>query len=385
MAVETYDCIVIGGGAIGLAVAYELSKRAASVAVIDASLAEHQASWAAAGIVPPADREQAHDAWQRLVARGHELHPVWANELQEATGINVEYTRCGAVHFARTPGEAAALRASCRQWSEDGVAVESLEPASLFERVPPFSRSFLDADAWCAFWVASESRLRPPRFLQALKEACRTNGVTFVDSSVTDWTITNSRATAVTTARGSWAADRFCLTTGAWTGLSLERLGVRIEMKPWRGQMALLRAANGGQLGPVLNEGPNYIVPRSDGRAVVGSTVEDVGFETGTTTEAIESLVEFARATLPGMRFEVESTWSGLRPGTGDGFPYLGFVPGIENLFVAAGHFRSGISQSPATAELVAAHLFAEGKEAGVRMALPEVDLHAFRLERESN
>jgi glycine oxidase len=376
---ETFDCIVIGGGAVGLAIAYELSTHGQRVAVVDAARAKHQASWAAAGMIPPADLHQAHDAWQKLVARGHQLHPLWAARLLESTGIDPEYRACGAVHFARTPGESAALAATCRQWHDDGIAAEPVEMAQLMEIEPAFSQLIAAKEGFRAFWIASEACVRPPRYLKALRCGCEQQGVRVVDALVRNWNVVRDRVNSVETPVGILAADSFCLATGAWTGLNLEPFGMRIEMKPWRGQMLMLSPItdeSGRPIGPrvVINEGPNYLVPRDDGRIVVGSTVEEVGFETGNTLEAIESLRAFADEILPAWRCEVTDQWSGLRPGTGDGIPYLGFVPSVENLLVAAGHFRSGIAVSPATAELVRQLILGQG---------PLIDAWPFRLHRE--
>lgn len=376
---ETFDCVVIGGGAVGLAIAYELSAHSQRVALVDAPRAQHQASWAAAGIIPPADGNLAHDAWQKLVARGHLLHPRWAEKLLESTGIDPEYKACGAVHFARRLGESATLAAACRQWQNDGIAVEPVDGARLSEIEPAFSPQLAAEEDFRAFWVASEARVRPPRYLNALRRGCELQGVQVIDTLVHDWNVVHDRVNGVVTPVGVLLADNFCLATGAWTGLNLQPFGIRIEVKPWRGQMLMLSPITdnlGPEVGPhvVINEGPNYLVPRDDGRVVVGSTVEEVGFETGNTPAAVVGLRTFANEILPAWSCEVTDQWSGLRPGTGDGFPYLGFVPGLKNLFVAAGHFRSGIAVSPATAELVRQLMLAQE---------PVVDVWPFRLDRE--
>lgn len=372
---SSFDCVVIGGGAVGLAIAYELSAHHQQVAVVDMPRVEHQASWAAAGIIPPADVNQAHDAWQKLVARGHALHSTWAERLRESTGIDPEYKACGAVHFGRTSGEAAALAAVCQQWQNDGIEVESVDVSRLLEIEPAFSPQVAGADAFRAFWIAAEARICPPQYLKALRSGCTQQNVRIIEALVHEWNVVDDRVCSLETPDGTLLADRFCLATGAWTGLNLEPFGIRIELKPWRGQILMLSPVN-NSCGPrvVVNEGPNYLVPREDGRVVVGSTVEEVGFQLGNTLEAAESLRAFADQIVPSWNYEVTDQWSGLRPGSGDGFPYLGFVPGMENLFVAAGHFRSGIAVSPATAELTRQLLLGQ---------TPIVDATSFRLDRE--
>ena len=374
---KVFDCAVIGGGSIGLSIAYLLSQRDLCVAVCDAQRVTHQASWAAAGIIPPADFKLAHDDWQRLVARGHELHPIWAQQLLEATGIDVEYERCGGVHFARTIGESASLDAAAKQWTLDGIEIERLDSEQLVHVEPMLARDDPDSYPRRAYWLPSEARVRPPRFLKALRAACLANGVVFIPELVQQFQRTDDRIYAAVMPTCQVAADKFCLATGAWTGAELERLGIRIEVKPWRGQIALVRSVRCGQsMVRIVNEGPNYMVPRSDGRVAIGSTVEDVGFAGGITDAAIEALLEFACQVAPRWQFKLESTWSGLRPGSGDGLPYLGFSPNVNNLFVATGHFRSGIALAPATAELAFQQLFE---------TTPAAISTLFRLDRESN
>lgn len=371
---QTYDCIVVGAGAIGLGLAYELSTHGMQVAVVDHAQLSHQASWAAAGIIPPADLNQAHDAWQQMIALGHQLHADWAARLQEATGIDVGYRQCGAIHFACTAGEAAALRAASHQWRDDGVRCTPLDAAGLREIQPEFSSEIASRDAFYAVWLPAEAQVRPPRFLRALRAACQQQGVQFfADAEADRFRMDGMRAAALATSQGEFMAGTYCVTAGAWTARLLETLGVSLQMRPWRGQMVLLANVDPG-VNMILNQGPNYLVPRADGRVLVGSTVEDVGFQIGTTREAIERLIRFAKYVMPSVRFEVEAEWSALRPGTGDGFPFIGSVPGTSNVFAAAGHFRSGIALCPATARLLRQHVLGQPSS---------VQIDSFRLDRE--
>jgi glycine oxidase len=124
----------------------------------------------------------------------------------------------------------------------------------------------------------------------------------------------------------------------------------------------------------VLNEGPRYLVPRDDGYVLAGSTEEEVGFDKKTTPEGLSDLTRFAYDLVPDLRgFEAERTWAGLRPGSFDGFPYIGAIPGLDNAFAAAGHFRSGLHLSTGTA-VVLAEL--------IRGLPPQVDLSPFHVGR---
>jgi glycine oxidase len=178
---------------------------------------------------------------------------------------------------------------------------------------------------------------------------------------------------SIVTTAGVLRAVRYCLCAGAWTYELLRRLGVATGILPVRGQMILFR----GPAPPfrrVLNEGSRYLVPRDDGYVLAGSTEEEVGFDKRTTPEAIAELSQLAYELVPELRnFAVERTWAGLRPGTFDGFPYLGVVPGVENAVVAAGHFRSGLHLSTGTA-VVLGQL--------IRGETPVIDLSPFRVGR---
>jgi glycine oxidase len=224
------------------------------------------------------------------------------------------------------------------------------------------------------FLLPDEAQLRNPRHLQALLAACRLAGVQIVSNvATTELVIEADRVQAVDTSAGLLRSRCFCFTAGAWTGQLLTSLGLPIAVLPVRGQMVLFRCQS-PPLRHILNEGSRYIVPRDDGRVLAGSTEEEVGFDKRTTDEAIAELTAFARDLVPALRSApIEQTWAGLRPATFDGLPYLGRLPGLSNAFVAAGHFRSGLFLSPATA-VVTSQL--------IRGEQPEIDLAPFRVGR---
>jgi glycine oxidase len=168
--------------------------------------------------------------------------------------------------------------------------------------------------------------------------------------TVEDFDVRGNRVHRVITSQGGVEAGSYCVTTGAWTRFLLSRLGMQIPVRPVRGQMVLLRSAR-SPLERIINDGPRYLVPRPDGRTLVGSTEEDAGFDKSTTASGVAGLLEFALELAPALQAaRLEQTWAGLRPGTHDGLPYLGRVGELENTFIAAGHFRSGLCLSPGNA-----------------------------------
>ena len=252
----------------------------------------------------------------------------------------------------------------------DGAVIRPVELEELSELEPALNRDGIRA----AYLGERDAQVRPPRLLRSLLRACERQGVEMTGNSQCHaWQTDADRITGLTSDTTRFTAGAICITAGPWSGELLAQLGVETETRPWRGQIALLRAPP-GLLGHMIHEGPNYLVPRRDGRMVVGSTVEDVGYASGTTEAAIQALRDFARSLVPALQdVPVESQWSGLRPGSVDGWPYLGRVPGWRNAYVATGHFRYGVALAPATA-LVMRQLIS-GQP-------PTIDLTAFRINR---
>jgi glycine oxidase len=204
--------------------------------------------------------------------------------------------------------------------------------------------------------------------------ACGKRGVEIqAGTPIDDFRIRDGRIEAALSGGEALRATHYCIAGGAWSGAILGRLGHAARIKPIRGQIVLL---SGKQrvVEHVINDGHLYLVPRSDGRILVGSTEEDAGFDKRTTAEAIGNLLQFALQLVPDLRdHTVERTWAGLRPGNGDGLPYLGRIPGLENATIAAGHYRHGLHLSPGTAVVLGQVI--RGEE-------PQVDLSPFRVDR---
>lgn len=371
-----HDALVVGGGVIGLSLAWDLARHGQSVRLIDRDQPGREASWAGAGILPAASRAAAIHPYDQLCGLASELHPQWAAELSSLTGIDTGYRRCGGIYLARTRGEAAALAAWAAEERTKGIAVAALDPSEL-DRVEPglhFSstQSRLPTPS---FRLPDEAQLRNPRHLRALVAACTHAGVLITAGvAAADVVLDDQRAIReITTSTGPLRARRYCFTAGAWTGQLLARLDLSLEVLPMRGQMVMFRCPR-PPIRHILNEGSRYIVPRDDGRVLAGSTEEEVGFDKRTTEEGIAELAAFARDLVPALAdAPIERTWAGLRPASFDGFPYLGSLPGIANGFVAAGHFRSGLFLSPATAVVMSQLLRGES---------PQIDLAPFRVGR---
>jgi glycine oxidase len=365
------DCLIVGGGVIGLSLAYELAGHGWRVRVIDSGQPGREASWAGAGILPPAC-PFADDPLEQLTALSNEMHRQWSAELLASTGVDSGYRRSGALYVARNATEAQRLDYFAGLAYARKIAAQRLTPNELDELEPSLRPN---GTIEAAYLVPDECQIRNPRHLKALLIGCAGRGVEITSGAAAeDFEIRGGRIRAVRTGLGSLSADQVCIATGSWSGALARKLGASPAIKPIRGQMVLLSLLHPA-VNRIVNEGSRYLVPRADGRLLVGSTEEDVGFDRSTTAGAVAGLLQFALNLVPDLATaQVERTWAGLRPATRDGAPYLGRVPGLENAFIAAGHFRSGLQLSTGTA-LVMSQL--------IRGQRPEVDLTMFRVDRD--
>lgn len=368
------DCTIIGGGVIGLSLAYELTNHRLRVRLIDRGPIGKEASWAGAGILPPANLETAVHPLDQLRAISHQRHLSLAKALQHETGIDTGFRSCGGIYLARSAGEAASLVGLEDYFREQKILIKKITPEKLVDLEPALLPLVESGQCKAAYVLPGECQLRNPEHLRALEKACQSRSVEIIPhAEVTDFESHGGRLQSVVTNVGKFSAQRFCITGGAWTYGLLAKLGITTGIMPIRGQMVLYRSDE-RLFSRVLNDGPRYMVPRDDGRVLVGSTEEEAGFDKSTTDQGIAELKQLAEEIVPDLKqAEVERTWAGLRPGSFDGFPYMGAVPGLENAFVAAGHFRSGLHMSPGVA-LVMGRL--------IRGEDPRLDLSPFAVGR---
>jgi glycine oxidase len=337
---EHPDVLIVGGGVIGLTTAHFLAAAGVSVALLDSGEFGQQASWAGAGIIPPGDVRYAHTAYELLRAHSSALYPELSRHLREMTGIDNGYLVCGGLELLETPGDIAA-----DEWRTEGIAVEELLGAALRQREPGLGPQFNRA-----FYLPGMAQVRNPRHLRALQAACLKQGVHLrPHCGVRSFVRQGSRVVAVETDAGRLAGGRLLLTAGAWSEALLHQVGWRPGIAPVRGQIALLNTGKTGTR-PIVMHGKRYLVPRGDGRILAGSTEEAAGFDARPTAGGVAELLAFATYVIPALAGAMlERCWAGLRPGSPDGLPYLGRVPGCDNLFVGAGHFRAGLQLSPAS------------------------------------
>lgn len=362
------DVAVVGAGVVGLSLAYELAGKGRSVCVVDRGPAGRESSWAGAGIVPPAYPQPLGLPLAELGELSSKLHAAWAAALREETGVDNGYRTCGGMYaeyhdLVETGWEEVLV--------ERGIPFARLTPREILDLEPNLSPEGLKG----AVYLPGECQVRNPRHVKALQAACLKRGVRILEGiDVLGVEVSGGTATGLKV-RGSTNVPAFgqlVLAPGAWASELFEPLGLRPVFHPIRGQIVLLQGS-APLLKRVFTVGKQYFVQREDGRLLVGSTEENVGFVKENTAEAVGELLRFAVATLPataGLR--IERTWAGLRPSCGYGVPpCIGPLPGWGNIFAAAGHFRTGLHLSAGTGRVLTQLLCGETPEVSLAPFAP--------------
>jgi glycine oxidase len=367
---HTYDVVIVGGGVIGLAVADALARLGLRLAVVDRRELGREASWAGAGLIPPDAENPARHPLVALRSLSTRLYPGWASVLEEETGIDIGYRRSGGVDVAWTELQAQELVTKAGRWRAEGIAYERLSPRD-YARVEPA----LSPELRAVYFLPDRAQVRSPWLLRALMTAVyQRGGHLTMWQEASGFRIDDRRVTAVETSKGDLKCGTVVVAAGAWSGSLLAAIGVHAPTPPLKGQIVLLRGKR-ALIRRVVELGNNYLVPRDDGRVLVGSTEEDAGFDTLATWAAARDLLDFALRVCPVLReAEMETTWAGLRPGSIDSKPYIGRASGFQNVIIATGHKRAGLQLAPATAELVSDLVLGRP---------PGLDIAAFRPDRQ--
>jgi glycine oxidase len=360
------DVAVVGGGLIGCALAAELAGRGRSVIVIERAEPGAEASGAAAGMLSPQSDARSRDPFFELALESHGLYADWVRDLSEETGLDVGYRRWGLLK-CRFGGEPGPGLAELYDWQlAAGLSILGRPRAALAREIG----GRLSPDVCEALFFPDEGAVEPRAITRAAWLAAVRRGVEVrIGIRVLGFRIERGACRGVETDDGPIEADATVDAAGAWAAFG-GRLPLPLPVEPVRGQ--IVRLALDDPLPAIVASEDVYLVPRGDGSVLVGSTVERAGFHKAVTAEGVERLLAAARRLVPALgsgRFI--DAWSGLRPGTPDGWPVLGSSP-IRGLFFAAGHYRNGILLAPATARLVADEICGTAAR----------DLAAFSIER---
>ena len=338
--------VVVGGGVIGLLSTYLLASEGQSVVLLDSGEVGREASWAGGGIVSPLYPWRYSAAVTALAHWSQDYYPQLGQNLLQQTGIDPEVYATG-LYWLDLEDEDEALAWAARQ----GRVLHSVPMEQVHASVPSLGAGFSRA-----VFMPDVANVRNPHLLAALREALRRMpNVRLVEHCpVSGLMRKGARVVGVQTAQGEMSADRVVVAAGAWSGGLLAMLGIELSVKPMKGQMILFKCAEDFLPSMVLAK-RRYAIPRRDGHILVGSTLEDVGFDKMPTEEALASLKATAIELLPALaEAEVVKHWAGLRPGSPDGVPYIGAVPGFDGLWLNCGHFRNGLVLAPASCQLLA-------------------------------
>lgn len=340
------ETIIIGGGVIGLLSAYQLAGAGQHVVLLESGETGSEASWAGGGIVSPLYPWRYSPAVTALAHWSQDFYPGFGDSLYEQTGVDPEVHETGLYWLDLHDEEEALAWAERQKRPLQRVTVERVRAA-----VPALGKGFSKA-----VFMPGVANVRNPRLLRALREAlARMANVRIIEHcAVTGFMREDGRVLGVQTAQGEIRAERVVVAAGAWSGELLATLGLALPVKPMKGQMILFKCAEDFLPSMVLAK-RRYALPRRDGHVLVGSTLEDVGFDKTPTEDALDSLRATAVELLPALAdAEVVRHWAGLRPGSPDGVPYIGEVPGFEGLWLNCGHFRNGLVLAPASCRLLA-------------------------------
>ncbi|GJD31196.1 Glycine oxidase [Methylobacterium adhaesivum] len=352
------DVVVVGGGLIGLSIAWHLARGGRTVTVVERETVGAGASLAATGMLAPAaEHEPGSDPLLPLALASLARWPGFRDALQAASGLDIDYREEGTLVLAIGRDEVERLRSRHDLQVRSGLDATWLSGSQVRAREPAL-RPAVTAGLFCPH----DHQVDPACVMAALVRACEGAGVTLVEAcpvEALDWA--GGRVTGLATAQGRIAAETVILAAGAWSGqagLLPDHLG--LPVRPLKGQsLALRTTARTGTLSHMVWTEQVHMAPKSDGHLIVGATVEDCGFTPGVTAGGLYALLEGARRVLPGIEeMAVEAVWSGYRPTSDDDAPIIDtLAPG---LVVATGHHRNGYLLAPATAEAVAS-LLADG------------------------
>jgi len=349
------DVVVVGGGVIGLSCAWRLAQEGLAVTLLERGFCGREASWSAVGVLSPGNPNFKH-ALARLHLESLDLYPAFCDELRALTGIDPEYARCRRLELCdvdqRYRMGLSEVRATADRAMPDGAPVlEMLTPDDATALEPAMQRP-----RYGALLCRISAQVRNPRLLQALRRACEQAGVVVCEQPpVIGLHTDGATVTGVLTADQPISARYVVVAAGTWAGSVDPRVATRMPVHPVRGQVLLLEMDD-PPFRHIIRRKNHYVLRRHDGLVLGGSTVEhDAGFEIRNTAAGVEGLIQGALSLVPALAdARVGGMWSGLRPCTPDWRPYIGFVPGMDGLIAAFGHFKTGLVFAPITARIVA-------------------------------
>jgi glycine oxidase len=361
--------LIVGGGIIGLSIAEALSRRGLKPILLEKGELGREASWAGAGSLSLKKAVLAGGVQLELSVFSLRLFERWMGLIQQESGVDPGYHLGPTLEIAFEEAEEAKLRNlfSRLQALKMEVAWKTGEEVRKGE-------SEISTEVISAIQMPKTGVIRPPRLLRALVTLLAKRGVVMQDQTVVSgFLVRGGKVCGVKTAFEEIGADAVVLAAGAWSGPLGDHLGIKLPVRPMRGQVAMFYSDR-VTFQSSLTTSQISIVPRGDGHYHASIPSEDAGFNKNTTLQGVEAIESGAYRVAPGLRLaKMESRWAGLLPGSPDGKPFLGTVPGIEGLYLACGHFDQGYLLAPATGLLI---------EQTLRGEEPDIPMEPFSLNR---
>ncbi|WP_332691098.1 glycine oxidase ThiO [Halalkalibacter lacteus] len=343
--------IILGGGVIGLATAFELSRRNYDVTVLEKTSCGGQASGAAAGMLAPfSEIGEDPDDFFKLCLDSLRMYNKWQTDVKEVSKLDFEFSQSGSLHAVYHDADVLSLETRQSWQREWGAQAELISGEQLWKMEPSLSK-----DVKAAMYYPEESHVFAPDYVKALERACRANGVTIIEHldvvEVVEW----KQSVALRAKDGrEFVGDRLIVCSGAWSSELEETFGVRIPVYPIRGQICAYEIPI-NQVKHIVYTSQGYLVPKANGTLVNGASEDIAGFRTNVTEKGIARLTNWNKHVFPFLEKETPfHTWAGLRPATQDGFPLIGKLDKASHIVFATGHYRNGILLSPVTAVAVA-------------------------------
>ncbi|BAV77423.1 glycine oxidase ThiO [Pseudomonas chlororaphis subsp. aurantiaca] len=336
--------VIVGGGVIGLLTAFNLASAGQQVVVLERSNVGQESSWAGGGIVSPLYPWRYSPAVTALAHWSQDFYPQLAERLFATTGVDPEVHTTG-LYWLDLDDEAEALAWARREQRP----LSAVDISVAHDAVPVLGGGFSRA-----IYMADVANVRNPRLVKSLKAALSALPAVTIHEhcEVSGFIREGERVLGVQTSLGEIRGDQVVLAAGAWSGELLKSLDLALPVEPVKGQMILYKCASDFLSCMVLAKG-RYAIPRRDGHILIGSTLEHEGFDKTPTLSALESLKASAIELIPALaQAEVVGHWAGLRPGSPEGIPYIGPVPGLEGLWLNCGHYRNGLVLAPASCQL---------------------------------
>lgn len=333
--------LLIGAGVIGLASAVRLLKEGFTVTVLEKGKAGQESSWAGGGILSPLTPWDYSEPVTQLTDYSTSIYSKWVNELLLSTKIDAEFNECGMLVLPPYDSVKA------DQWCISHNIKGEISQNSFLNTI---HQSILES----AIFLPHVAQVRNPRLLTALQsEVIKRGGIIKEYCEVRAINLKNKSVVSISTTDGNYSADGYIFTAGAWSREILGKYALNLNISPMQGQM-LLYKFEAPPLTSIFLQEELYLIPRLDGHLLIGSTMEDVGFNKQITQAAYNKLYKKASQLLPEIATKpLVNHWAGLRPASPHNIPTIGRHPEISNLFINSGHFRYGVTMAPGSAEIL--------------------------------